>query len=73
MIYIYRNMFFYFHSVFWHAIDVVVILLITPSMPFHCPCLQYHFLYLPLRDKEDRNILSIVGNLNNRFFDKILI
>lgn len=48
---IYGDMLFYFHSVFWHAIDVVVILLITPSMPFHCPCLQDHFLYLPLKDR----------------------
>ena len=45
-------MLFYFHSVFWHAIDVVVILHVTPSMPFHCPCLQYHFLYLPLRHRQ---------------------
>lgn len=70
---IYRYMLINFHSVFWHSVDVVVILLITASMPFHCPCLQYHFLYLPLRARQrgGRNILSI-GNLVNKFFDKIL-
>lgn len=36
---IYWYMFFDFHSVFWHAVDVLVILRITPSIPFHCPCL----------------------------------
>lgn len=43
---IYRNVFLYFHSIFWHAIDVVVILLIRTSIPFYCSCLQYYFLYL---------------------------
>lgn len=49
---IYWYMLFYFHSVFWHAVDVVVILLVSPSMPFHCPGLQYHFLNLSWREDE---------------------
>lgn len=46
---IYRNVFFYFHAVFRHAIDVLVVLLVTPSMPFHSPGLQHHFLNLTFK------------------------
>lgn len=46
---IYRNMFFNFHAVFWHAIDVLVVLLVTPSMPLHSPRLQHHFLNLTFK------------------------
>lgn len=42
-----RDVLFHFYCVFWHAVDVVLILLIFPGAPFHHPCLQHHLLYFP--------------------------
>lgn len=57
-------MFLYFHIVFRHAIDVLVIFLITPSMPFHRSCLQHHFLNLTLKDSRE-NIVNKILQHNN--------
>lgn len=62
-------MFFYFHAVFRHAVDVLVILPVTPSMPLHSSGLQHHFLNLTLKQNIVNKTFQQHNNLEKSVFE----